>query len=490
MSRLLRRSALLLAVALAACLAYGGWMLARLAPIGSAYAAKMLCSGVFVSGREPASVIAEDILADNTALLRLVQVEADRTRQRTSATFLGFARREAQFRPALGCTLAIGMQISQPSETRAPVADDATPLPLPVGPPEDDVDRQALEAAVDWAFGEPQPERLRRTRAVVVVHRGRIVAERYAAGFTPDTPLPGWSMTKTVAALLTGMLVGNGRISLESRSLVPEWRQPGDRRSELTLDQLLRMTDGLAFDESYDDPLSDVMLMLLATGDAAGFAVNKPLRALPGASWRYANGTTNALARALREVVDARDVSGFLRRSLFDRIGLRHAVLEPDAAGTPVLSSFMHATPREWATVGQFLLQDGVWRGERLVPEGWVRYMRVPTPQCERRDFGAHLWLKVPEPFASVPATPHELPPDAFHLAGHEGQLVSVIESRDLVVVRMGLSRLRYTWDHEAFLARVVQAFSPKQPQDERARKVNSQPARPLTKLVVCARAL
>jgi CubicO group peptidase (beta-lactamase class C family) len=474
--RILSRSLFLLAVALAAALAYGGWMLARLAPIGSAYAAKMLCSGVFVSGREPASVIAEDILADNTALLRLVQVEADRARQRTSATFLGFARREAQFRPALGCTLAIGTPVLQASDTQARVTERAEPSPLPLSAPEGDVDRAALQAALDWAFDEPQPQRLRRTRAVVVVHRGKIVAERYAPGFSADTPLPGWSMTKTVAALAAGMLVGEGRISLESHDLIPEWRRPRDRRSDLTVDQLLRMTDGLAFDES-DDPLSDVTLMLLATGDAAGFAVSKPLRSPPGSSWRYASGTTNVLARALREVVGARDLSGFLRRSLLDRIGLQRAVLEPDAAGTPVLSSFMHATAREWAAVGQLLLQDGVWRGERLVPEGWVRYMRTPTPQCERRDFGAHLWLKVPQPFAGTPATAAHLPSDAFHLAGHEGQFVSMIESRDLVVVRMGLSRLRHTWDHETFLARVVQAFPGRRPRRARKRQLAAGPA-------------
>ncbi len=463
MSRRLRRLLLLLLLVLVVGSVYGGWRLSRIAPIGSAYAAKMLCSWVFVSGREARSVIAEDILADNNWLLRLVHTRVDADSQRTSATFLGFARRDAQFRPGLGCTLALGTRIEAAPQLEARAVEPAEASVLPVSAAAPDVDGQALTAALDWAFQEPDPKRLRRTRAVVVVHRGQIVAERYAPGFTAHTPMPGWSMTKTAAAALTGILVSEGRVALASRALLKEWQASGDPRADITLEHLLRMTDGLAFNEQYDDPLSDVMIMLLATGDASGFALHKPLAAAPGTTWRYANGTTNVLARALRRSLDDGDLSRFLRQRLLDRLGLRHAVLEPDAAGTPVLSSFMHATPREWAAFGQFLLQDGVWRGERILPEGWVEYMRTPTPQCLRGDFGAHLWLKVPENFGGAEAESAALPADAFHLSGHEAQLVSIVPSQELVVVRLGLSRLPGTWDHAAFLARVVKAFPPLQ---------------------------
>ncbi len=457
----LRRPLLLVLLLLAAAAVYGGWTLSRLAPIGSAYAAKMLCSGVFVAGRQPASVIAEDILADNTWLLRLVRAQVDRDERRTSATFLGFARREAQFRPGLGCTLAIGARISP--EPKGGMAPDLGPeqSPLPISAQAAAIDAPALEAALAWAFDEPDPQRLRRTRAVVVVHRGEIVAERYAPGFTANTPLPGWSMTKTAAAALTGVLVADKRLALDSRALLNEWRGPGDRRSQITLADLLRMTDGLEFNEQYDDPLSDVAVMLLGTGDASGFALRKPLATAPSTSWRYSSGTTNVLAGVLRRTLDGRDLSDLVRRRLFDRLGMRRAVLEPDADGTPVLSSFMHATAREWAAFGQFLLQDGVWHGERLLPSGWVDYMRTPTPQCARGDFGAHLWLKVPEGFGGAGAAAAALPVDAFHLSGHEGQVVSVVPSRELVVVRLGLSRLPHTWDHAEFLARVLKAFPP-----------------------------
>ncbi len=319
----------------------------------------------------------------------------------------------------------------------------------------------ALNAALAWAFDEPDPQRLRRTRAVVVVHHGQVVAERYAPGFTADTALPGWSMTKTTAAALTGMLVADKRLTLHSDALLDEWRAPGDPRAQITLAQLLRMTDGLAFDEQYSNPLSDVVVMLLGTGDASGFALGKPLAAVPGTIWRYSSGTTNVLAAVLRRTLADGDLSGLVRRRLLDRLGMHHAVVEPDASGTPVLSSFMHATAREWAALGQFLLQDGVWHGERLLPPGWVEYMRTATPQCSRGDFGAHLWLKVPQGFGGAQPAAATLPADAFHLSGHEAQVISVVPSRDLVVVRLGLSRLPRTWDQAEFLARVLRAFPP-----------------------------
>lgn len=459
MSPRLRRPILLVLLLLVAVSAYGGWKLSRLAPIGSAYAAKILCSAVFVAGRQPESVIAEDIIADNTWLLRLVRAQIDPENRRASATFLGFARRDAQFRPGLGCTLAIGTPVS-PGPTDATGLDAGPePSPLPVSAPKTGIDAAALQAALNWAFDEPDPQRLRRTRAVVIVRRGEIVAERYAPGFTANTPLPGWSMTKTVAGALTGMLIADQRLTLDSRALLSEWRGPGDPRAQITLAQLLRMTDGLAFDEQYSDPLSDVIVMLLGTGDASGFALRKPLAVTPGTSWRYSSGTTNVLAAVLRRTLSDRDLAGLARRRLFDRLGMRHAIVEPDAAGTPVLSSFMHATAREWAAFGQFLLQDGVWHGERLLPPGWVDYMRTPTPQSELADFGAHVWLKVPRGVGGAGAAAAALPADAFHLSGHEAQVVSVVPSRELVVVRLGLSRLPRTWDHAEFLTRVLQAF-------------------------------
>jgi CubicO group peptidase (beta-lactamase class C family) len=272
-------------------------------------------------------------------------------------------------------------------------------------------------------------------------------------------------MSKTVSAALAGVLVGEGRLSPESTRLLPEWRAPDDPRSHITLGQLLRMTDGLAFSERYDDPFSDVVAMLFRTGDSSAYAASKPLEADPGTHWRYSSGTSNALVRALREASgrSAEEFSVLARSALFEPIGMRDAVFEIDAAGTPVASSYVYASPHDWVRFGQFLLQDGVWKGRRILPAGWVRYMTTLTPQSTRKDFGAHVWLRVPPPFNNGKDTPPPLPADAFHLTGHEAQVLSVIPSRKLVVLRLGLTRPPGLWDHETFLTKVLAAFPEQQ---------------------------
>lgn len=443
---------------LAAALAYGGWLLARLAPIGSAFAAKTLCSGVFLSGRPARTVIAEDILADNHPLLHLVTPSLDAQRRRASATFLGAARRVAQFRPGFGCTLALGVDPDALVETGTALAPQLLPSdPLPTGPLPATADASQVAAVIDQAFARPAA----RTRVLAVLYAGQVVRERYAPGISAHTPLPGWSMTKTVAGALAGVLIQRGQARLEASHLLDAWELPGDARATITLDHLLRMTDGLAFDERAHDPLSDAVQMLFASGDSAGFAASKPLRTAPGTRWRYASGSSNALMRALQRAsgYDGLRFARLPREALFAPLGMRSATIELDAAGTPVGSSFMYASPHDWLRFGQFLLQDGVWRGERLLPEGWVGYMRSVTPQSPRQDFGAHLWVRVPPPFNGRTPASAALPADAFHLAGHEGQLLSVIPSRELVVLRLGLTRDPDGWNHEAFLARLLDAL-------------------------------
>jgi hypothetical protein len=459
--RPLKLAVLSLAVLLMTAVGWGAYVLFAMAPIGTAYAAKTLCSGVFVMGRRADDVIREDIVADNHPLLRLVEPAVDASRRMATATFFGVARRDAEYHPGLGCAISIGMPAAaliaaSQSETHAGRSED-----LPAAAPGRGVDAPKLQTAVDWAFAEPDGARLRRTRALVILRDGRIVAERYAPGFSAATPMPGWSMTKTATAVLIGALVKAGRLSVERRALLPEWRGPGDPRAQITLDQLLRMTSGLHFTERYGDPEADVALMLFARADGAGYAIDKPLDAAPGARWQYSSGTSNILSRVIRQAVGGspQDYLGFPRHALFDPVGMRSAIVEPDASGTFVTSSYMYATARDWARLGQLLLQDGVWKGSRILPAGWVRYMATPTPQSTRKDFGAHLWLKVTPPFNSLAVPPPKLPADAFHAIGYEGQFVSVIPSHRLVVVRLGLSRGDHVWDHEAFLSRLLEAF-------------------------------
>lgn len=452
---------LLLGVSITSALGYAAYLLYRLAPIGTAYAAKTLCSGVFISHRSVDDIVREDIRADNHPLLRVIHASVDRSRQSASATLLGMARRDAIFRRGEGCALTFGSEPSSRVAEVPPAADRPVSADTLTADRDATVDRARLQQAIDSAFSEPNPEKLQRTRAVVVLHRGNLLSERYGAGFSAQTPMLGWSMTKSVAAALIGTLVRDGKLAPERNALLPQWRGAGDPRSVITLDQLLRMVSGLRFRESHSDPLEDAALMLFASNDMSGYAIDKPLEVLPGTRWRYSSGTSNILAAIMRQAIGGSeaDYHAFPRRALFEPIGMHSAVLESDAAGTFVTSSYMYASPHDWARFGQLLLQDGMWNGRRILPEGWVKYMSTLTPQSTRRDFGAHLWVKVPPPFDSVARRPPEVPADAFHVVGHEGQFVTVIPSRQLVVVRLGLSRGQHVWDHGAFLAKVLTAI-------------------------------
>jgi CubicO group peptidase (beta-lactamase class C family) len=432
----------------------------RVALVGAGFAAKNVCSAVFVSGRAPADAIA-DLRAYRSTPLDLVRVEVEPGRASVTGAVFGLARREAVHRAGLGCALAIGTSAETlrravpptpaPPRATAPWPDgDADAAPAP---------NAALARVLDEAFAEDDGAPPKRTRAVVVARGGRLVAERYAPGIARDTPLPGWSMAKSVAAALAGVLVAEGRLAPDRPPPLAAWRAPGDPRAAITLAQLLHMSSGLEFDETYADPLSDVVYMLFGTGDAAAFAAGKPLAHPPGTRFAYASGTTNVLMRAMREAIaDERAYLAFPRRALFDRVGMASAVLEPDASGTFVGSSLMFATARDWARFGLLVLRDGAWNGERVLPAGWVRFMAAPAPAAPEHEYAAHWWLKLRANRGAAGRAPR-LPPDALHASGHGGQAVTVVPSRDAVIVRLGHAVDRDAWDQDAFAARVLEAL-------------------------------
>ncbi len=440
----------------------------RIARLASGFYAKTLCSGVFVSNRDPKTVVEVDVLADMTPLLKAVRGSVERESGLVTASVFGLASQAAVYRTGLGCTLAIGKTVAAlKADAMVPEFDAAKgngralwPAGTSVAPGDfPEIDYRLLEEAIDIAFSEPDPMRLRRTRAIVVVHKGRIVGERYAEGIGARTALLGWSMTKSVFNALTGILVGDGKLTVEKQGLLKEWRGPGDRRNKISLDDLLRMSGGLEFDEDYGAMLSDVRRMLFLTGDMAAFAANRPLIAEPGAVRHYSSGTSNIIARILREAHGGtpREFLTFPFRALFNRIGVRTAVIETDANGNFVASSYMFASARDWARIGLLYLNDGLWNGARIWPEGWLAYSLRPTIRKDS-DYGAHIWLDLPKSLASTGRHTPPVPKDAYYMLGHDGQMVAIIPSRQLVVVRLGLSRRKGAWDHGAFLSDVLRA--------------------------------
>jgi len=439
----------------------------RTALVGSGFTAQILCSAVFVSHRDEHAVLAEDLQGPGYELLHYFGQKVEREGKRVTASLYGLASQTAIFRDGLGCTLIDG---KSEEELRAETAGLFSPPPASNGEalwPDGErvdldalaqgVDEPALSAALDAAFAEPDPAHPRRTRALVVVHRGRIVAERYAPGFDAAMPLIGWSMTKGALNALVGLRVKDGKLAVADKALLPEWRGEGDPRRDISLDDLLRMSSGFAFDETYADPLADVTQMLFVEGDKAKFAAAKKLLNPPGTHWHYSSGTSVIIARVLRETfATERDYLRYPRQRLFEPLGMKSAVLEPDAVGTFVGSSLMYASARDWARLGLLFLQDGVWQGRPLLPDDWVVYSRGPARTLPDGSYGAHMWLRLPESEGlGVPP----MPEDAYYFLGHDQQIVAIVPSRDLVVVRLGLTQQGGAWDHARDLAPLVQAF-------------------------------
>ncbi len=447
-----------------------GWYVYKAVPIGTGYAAKYLCSSVFISQRDPAAVFKEDIIPVDKTLTRVIDVAVDYNRKTVTATALGPLKSKAIYREGCGCTLVVG---ATEDELRRQPRPAFTPRRLPINQPwptgEEGPDRtrpagwddEKLRQAIDRHFAEPGPDKKKQTRAVVVVYDGRLAAERYAPGFRQDMPLLGWSMAKSVTSAILGIMVQKGLIDIHRPAPVSEWQNPGDPRRAITIDQLLRMASGLKFDEVYQ-PLRGVTTMLYGSRDFGAFAAGQPLEIPPDQEWHYSSGTTNILAKIIRLRLEAAGLRSldFIRRELFDPLGMSSAVFEPDPSGTFVGSSYLWATPRDWARFGLFYLQDGVWQGQRILPEGWVTYSSTPTPLAPLGQYGAHFWLNAGS--ASNPADRvwPQVPTDAFFAEGYQGQRVVIIPSRKLVVVRFGLTPNPADMDFEAFLVDVLKAFS------------------------------
>lgn len=455
-------AALLLLATLFVLLAY------LLAQIGSGYSAKYLCSQVFLAGREPRQVI--DLEIDPThPMFALVSNEVDREARTVRSVTLGlFSPTTAVYREGFGCTLAVE---TTPAELRAQAegvrqpAATAIKAPWPGGSrPERDAssyDFARIDAAIAKTFTEPFGPHKRQTQAVAVVHRGRLIAEAYAAGFDAHTPVLGWSMTKTVTGALAGILVGDGKLDVKAPAPVPEWAGEPEK-AKITLDDLLHMSSGLDFSEKYA-PFQDAPEMLYASGDMAAFAARKPLRHAPGTVWYYSSGDTNIVARMIRMQAGgtARSVRDFARRRLLDPLGMRTAVIEPDSSGTFVGSSYMYASAQDWARFGLFLLNDGVWNGQRILPAGWVAYMRTAVPSSGGI-YGAQTWLNQgrDDPNVKAKRRYERLPKNLFYLNGYNGQSVMIVPDEELIVVRLGVTHKDEHYLQQDLVVDLLEAIS------------------------------
>lgn len=442
-------------VALAAWLAVAPPDLIRVA---SSYAAKIVCSNVFIAGRDPGNVLQVDVQAPGHPLLRLMDIDIDRVAGTVDAGLFGtFGEMTAVARPGTGCAaVPHGDLIAARNAAATPLVNAW------IGDrewPEGDSVGNAVDPAVAAILDDP-----RMTgpgmRAVVVAHEGRIVGERYGDDFSALTPLLGWSMTKTVTAAIIGTLVGEGRLALDQDQLLEQWA--GDERSSITVADLLAMSSGLAFNEDYGD-VSDATRMFYLEPDMAAFAADKELVAEPGERYSYSSGTSVILSRIWQDAFASEaDARAWPREALFGPLGMDSAVFETDASGTFVGSSYLYANARDWTRFGLFLLQEGRWEGEQILPEGFVGWMTEPAPAAGGTYGRGHVRLRGPsngaEPEENA-AAEYDLPEDAFWLNGHDGQSMTVIPSHDLVVLRMGLTPSGLGYQPQAMVKALVDAL-------------------------------
>ncbi|GMA25471.1 hydrolase [Luteimicrobium album] len=397
---------------------------------GTGYAAHNACALHAIADRDDA----KDDLPPNP-LVPVLRTSITDDGTAAKASILGvLAPQKAWATPGYGCTVASRRPMGLPSPTVVPAANNPyAALPLTIS-----TDAAVTKALAD-GFGDDlgaDDKADLGTRGVVVLKDGKLVAERYADGFGITTPQLGWSMTKSVTNLMVGRLVQQGKVSLDDDHLRPEWT---DGRADITIRELMQMTSGLSWDETYDlgTPITQ---MLYREPDMAGYVASRSLAQTPGSYLQYSSGSTTLLCSIVTKDDGGADA---LRREVFAPLGLSSAVLEVDGVGTPVCGSYMWATPRDWASVGELALQDGVWNGTRLLPAAWMAQSTkaVDTKVEPGSDGYASGWWSNTRADGSV--IDSRLPTDTFYADGHDGQYVVVVPSQHLVVARLGFTPTR-----------------------------------------------
>jgi len=421
---------------------------------------------VFISGRTKESI---DTAEMGEFPFSLGKYEINMQDSSVTASVWGIAKRKAIYRKGIGCTLINDISEqelrSQVFSIPPPPFQNTDSIAWPLGDKVADtmcagIDTGMLKAVVDKAFTEPYPGKKQRTRAVIVVYNGQLVTEKYAPGFGRNTKMYGWSMAKSFTGALIGTLVKQSKLDVQQLAPVPEWKDASDPRHNISLEDLLQQTSGLDFLEDYSKA-SDVTNMLYKEKDMAAFTAKHSLAHDPGNVFNYSSGNSNILARVIRQTVGEKDYAAYPFTALFYRTGMYHTLFEPDASGTYVGSSYINATARDYARFGLLYSNDGVWNGERILPEGWVRQTTMAPASNQRKNYGYQFWLNGTEPNDPSQHTYPDVPADMFFCDGYAGQAIYIIHSKKLVVVRLGLT-LDKSFNENDFLKGIISAIDNK----------------------------
>lgn len=436
-----------------------GYLAIKFPPILAGMASKTMCSCVYVMARTPESVVEKELSVFpglNRAKFEFIDSAV------VKATF-GWSTRTSIYRKGLGCTLLAerteGEVRRQTPTLPGPPPFSADTVAWPLGDVTSDslpagVNADAIREAIAEGFEETDPSKPKNTLAILVVYNGQIVGERYAEGFSRDSKLMGWSMTKSFTNALVGRLVGEGKLKLDAPAPMAEWQQ--DDRKNITLDNLMQASSGLEWNESYFAP-GHFHNMFMHSDDKAGYAASLKLKYPIGSHWEYSSGTSNILSKIIRQTVGDNNYPRYAYENFFYKVGMFHTLVEPDASGTFVGSSYGYASARDWARFGLLFLNDGMVNGERILPEGWSTYSSKPAAAAPKGEYGAQFWLNAGEKGNPQNCYHPGIPNDEYGAEGFEQQNVFIIPSKKLVLVRLGISH--HGFDMTGLTQKVIAAL-------------------------------
>jgi CubicO group peptidase (beta-lactamase class C family) len=414
----------------------------------SGFSAKSVTSSHFIDGRNLETIQQGDNDIDK---IDWATNEINDEGKFVTSSIHGLKERKAIYREGLGATLInddfdLDKPYNIPKRT---LINNNLPYPFGNNEPRDtvftNIDYDKLQKAVANAF-DKKGEKNKRTRSVVVIYKDHLIAEKYADNFSKNSKLLGWSMTKSITGTYFGILQKQGKIDVMKPAPIAEWQK--DNRKKITINDLLHMNSGLEWEEDYSK-ISDATKMLFQAEDMTKSQIDKPLVGKPNNTWNYSSGTTNLLSGILRKQFKThQEYLDFWYSSLIDKIGMNSMIVETDMAGNFVGSSYSYATTRDWAKLGLLYLHKGNWKGEQIFDESWAKYVATPTNNSNGI-YGAQFWLNAGGDFPDVPR-------DMYRCSGYQGQMVIIIPSLDLVVVRMGLSE---AFDVNGFLKEVIESI-------------------------------
>lgn len=436
-------------------LAVGTWFVWPRLPIITAFAAKGMCSSVFLANKNPERVQAEDL---SFFPISFAKSKIDYDEKSVTSTVFGLAKRKAIYREGLGAVLVLKtpeeelkksvIQLPEPGYSQ-----DTIPWPkgdmLPVEKPEG-VNYIRLNELIDTCFDASGSEPFKKTLGIVVVYDNQIIAEKYLDGYDDKTMFHGWSMTKSITGALAGFLFDEGKLDVNEPAGFKEWQN--DERKNISVKNIIQMSSGLDWYENYFT-ISDATVMLMQQDDMLSSVLDNKLEFAPGEHWNYSSGDANLLSGIIRNRMNNDDdYHKFIYTKLLYPIGLLHTKVESDASSLFVASSYSYGSTRDWARFGLLFLNNGVFAGDTIISKEWVDFLKTPAP-ASNGEYAGTFWLKENNPERALV----DVPNDVFFADGFLGQRIYIIPSKKLVAVRMGYSLNNF--DVNNFLSEIIKAL-------------------------------